>query len=154
MGVVGSGLELHYRDPEAALTWLKQAFGLEAELLVHGADGALVFARVEGPVGIVPAGPGRPGPAAPGGRGTATVTIALSDDVEGHCARARAAGARITVEPRREFYGDLDYVAADLEGHLWCFSQKVAEPDPPPDGWRVEFPKGSPGRGGRTGAAA
>ena len=148
MAVVSSGLELHYRDPQAALAWLERAFGLEPVLLVYGADGGLAFARIDGQVGVVPAGPGRPGPEAAGGASTETVTIALSDDVDAHCARARAAGAKIVVEPRQEFYGDRNYVAADLEGRLWCFSQKVSEGGPPPDGWRVEFPKGLPGRRG------
>ena len=136
----GSTLELHYRDPEAAVRWLDDVFGLEAELMVSDAEGRLVFARVQGPVGIVAEGPGRPSPASLGGASTQTVDISLSEDMDAHYARVRDAGARILVEPRQEFYGAMNYVAADLEGHLWCFSRRVSEGGPPPDGWTVRFP--------------
>ncbi len=137
----GSTLELHYRDPEAALRWLEEVFGLEVELMVSDPEGRLVFARVQGPVGIVAEGPGRPSPASLGGASTQTVEVTLSDALEGHYRRARERGARILIEPRQEFYGALNYVAVDLEGHLWCFSQSISEGGPPPDGWTVRFPQ-------------
>ena len=45
------------------------------------------------------------------------------DDVDGHCERARQAGATILREPQDEPYGRL-YNAADLEGHRWMFMQR------------------------------
>ncbi len=55
------------------------------------------------------------------------------DDVDAHCARARAAGAagdRIVAEPELHDYGaehwaDRSYGALDPEGHLWWVSQRV-----------------------------
>ena len=137
-------IELHYRDPAAALHWLQQVFGLETELMVSDAAGQLVFARVSGGIGVVPEGPGRPSPSAFGGAATDTVSVDLDSDVRAHCERARAAGARIVIEPREEFYGALNYVAADLEGRNWCFSQQVSQGGPPPEGWSVRFPNRRP----------
>ncbi|HEY5412552.1 MAG TPA: VOC family protein [Caulobacteraceae bacterium] len=140
VNTTGTTLELHYRDPEAALRWLEAVFGLETEMMVSDPEGKLAFARVQGPVGIVAEAPGRPSPASLGGASTQTVDVTLSDDLDAHYRRALQAGARIVIEPRQEFYGATNYVAADLEGHLWCFSQRVSEGGPPPDGWSVRFP--------------
>jgi uncharacterized glyoxalase superfamily protein PhnB len=51
----------------------------------------------------------------------------VTGDVDAHCERARAAGARILVEPAEQFYGDRVYRCADLEGHHWTFAQHVRD---------------------------
>ena len=38
---------------------------------------------------------------------------------------ARQAGAKIVMEPADQFYGDRTYIATDLKGHYWTFSQPV-----------------------------
>lgn len=43
------------------------------------------------------------------------------DDPDAHCARAKAAGAEIVMEPTDMDYGARNYSARDLEGHLWSF---------------------------------
>ena len=53
------------------------------------------------------------------------------DDIEAHCARARAAGAKILSEPKTTDYGsdwwvDRGYEAEDLEGHHWYFAQRLS----------------------------
>ena len=55
------------------------------------------------------------------------------DDVETHCARARASGARIYEEPAIHDYGvdywaDKSYGALDLEGHHWWFTERIRNP--------------------------
>ena len=52
------------------------------------------------------------------------------DDVDVHCATARAAGATIAREPEDQFWGDRMYTARDLEGHSWSFAQAVREVSP------------------------
>jgi len=52
------------------------------------------------------------------------------DDVDAHCARARAAGGTITYEPTVSDYGedywaDKSYEVCDLEGHRWYFAQRM-----------------------------
>ena len=64
----------------------------------------------------------RPQPLGLGGVNTQTVHVQLPADVDGHCARARAAGAVIAAEPDDQFYGDRTYRAIDPEGHAWSFA--------------------------------
>lgn len=52
------------------------------------------------------------------------------DDVDAHCERARAAGAKIIREPKTTDYGekywtDRTYGAEDPEGHIWWFMQRL-----------------------------
>ena len=52
---------------------------------------------------------------------------------DAHCARARAAGAKIHQEPKTTDYGedywaDRSYEAEDPEGHRWWITQRVREP--------------------------
>ena len=51
----------------------------------------------------------------------------MASGIDAHCARARTAGATILAEPEDQFYGDRIYRAADLEGHVWTFSQHVRD---------------------------
>jgi uncharacterized glyoxalase superfamily protein PhnB len=74
----------------------------------------------------------RRSPRAVGGANTQAVMIYV-DDVEAHCARARAAGAKIATEPTTTDYGedywtDRGYECEDLEGHHWWFYQRLRTP--------------------------
>jgi uncharacterized glyoxalase superfamily protein PhnB len=53
--------------------------------------------------------------------------VSLEDGIDAHCARAEAAGARITQRPENQFYGARVYRALDPEGHVWNFDQDIAE---------------------------
>lgn len=122
---------LFYKDPAAALAWLEKAFGLETRLLVTDASGGVAHAEMSYGGGRITVGPGSwidwaKSPADVGGANTAAIHI-MVDDVEAHCARARAAGAVITMEPADQFYGDRTYRARDPEGHNWVFGQTVRE---------------------------
>jgi uncharacterized glyoxalase superfamily protein PhnB len=46
------------------------------------------------------------------------------EDVDSHCARAKAQGARILMDPRDGFWGGRIYRALDLEGNRWELSQR------------------------------
>jgi len=55
------------------------------------------------------------------------------DDVDTHCARARAAGGKVVSEPALHDYGeaywaDRSYGVLDAEGHLWWFTQRIRNP--------------------------
>jgi uncharacterized glyoxalase superfamily protein PhnB len=52
------------------------------------------------------------------------------DDARAHCERARAAGARIVMEPTDFEYGERQYAAEDPAGHRWTFSETLADVDP------------------------
>jgi len=126
---------LFYKDPIAALRWLEKAFGFEIASLITDADGRLAHSELtykggalnvggewEGPI----VGPARMrSPQTVEGINTQFVRIHLDDGLDDHCARARAAGARIVDEPTDQFYGSRTYRALDPEGHVWNFSQEV-----------------------------
>ncbi|MDB5483310.1 MAG: glyoxalase [Caulobacteraceae bacterium] len=131
-----------YRDPLAALKWLEQAFGFETSMLVTDAAGAVGHAEMSFAGGKVGVGgewssPEFLGPAAMkspasmGGAGSQFIRVAFQEGIDEHCARARAAGARITQPPTDQFYGARVYRALDLEGHVWCFDQPIAAPSIP-----------------------
>ena len=130
---------LFYRDPLAALKWLERAFGFETTSLVVDAEGRVGHSEMDCFGAVISIGgeftsPDLIGPAemkspaSVGGAGTQFLRINLAEGLDDHCARARAAGARITQDPADQFYGARVYRALDPEGHVWNFSQEVAQP--------------------------
>ena len=127
-----------YRDPMAALKWLEAAFGFETSLVVVDEAGHVGHAQMtwRGAAITIGAewespellGPARMrSPLSLDGAGSQFIRIGLEGDIEGHCRRAAAAGARITQPPEDQFYGARTYRALDPEGHVWNFEQSLAE---------------------------
>jgi uncharacterized glyoxalase superfamily protein PhnB len=127
-----------YRDPKAALGWLEKAFGFETSLLVTDDAGRVGHAEMsygDGHVGVGEEwgaaeliGPAKMrSPASLDNVGTQFIRVTLESGIDAHCAKAEAAGARITQRPADQFYGARVYRALDLEGHVWCFDQTIAE---------------------------
>lgn len=127
-----------YKDPIAALTWLEAAFGFETITLLTDADGKLAHSEMSFrgcPISVggefggpLLGGAQMRSPASLGGSGSQFLRVELADGLDAHCERARAAGARITAEPETQFYGARVYRALDPEGHVWNFTQTVAQP--------------------------
>lgn len=136
---------IYSRNPAALIDWLCQAFGFEVRLRVEGEGGRIEHSELTYGDGVVMVGGERKGntqrfgvdavsPLAVGGANTQALMVFV-DDVDAHCARARAAGARIADEPKVHDYGedywaDRSYGAVDPEGHLWWFTQRVRELKP------------------------
>lgn len=116
---------LDYEDTGAMVAWLGRAFGLVERHVQRDADGRVRHAELAFEEGVVMLG-------SPGGdfrnpRRLGQVTASLYvyvDDVDAHCARARAAGAEIIEEPAEQPYGDRRYGARDPEGHHWYFASR------------------------------
>ena len=121
---------LFYQDPRAAIDWLQKAFGLELTMLLEDADGGVAHSQLTFGDSVVMVGAewtqDHKSPKSIGGKNTQTVSIQIDDDIDTHCARARAAGAEIHAEPETQFYGDRTYRCRDPEGHIWNVSQTVA----------------------------
>ncbi|HZC47282.1 MAG TPA: VOC family protein [Candidatus Acidoferrum sp.] len=122
---------LSYEDVPAAVEFLTRAFGFreraEARLTGHG----FVLAWMDVGDGLISlstsGGHGRSSP-----RTTSAITQSVKvyvDGIDGHFARAKAAGAVVISEPGDKFWGGRVYEAKDLEGHYWEFSERNRELD-------------------------
>jgi uncharacterized glyoxalase superfamily protein PhnB len=131
---------VYYEDPFKAIDWLCRAFGFEVRMKVEGANGTLEHSELVFGEGVVMVGamqaksPYRRSPLALGGANTQNLMLYV-DDVETHCARARAAGAKVIAEPTTVDYGaeyweDRGYEVEDPEGHHWWFIQRLRNPKP------------------------
>ncbi len=117
---------LIYPDVREAVAWLGAAFGFVERLQIgenHRSqlsfgDGAVIVGDVR-----YDRRPPREGEV------THSVTVRV-DDANAHCARARAHGARILMEPTDFEYGERQYTAADPAGHQWTFSETLDDVDP------------------------
>jgi len=122
---------LSYADPNAAVAFLEAAFGFEPGLSVTDSEGRVQHAELSYGNGRIMLGPmgwadWAKSPQAVSGTNTQTVHVEVTE-IDAHCARARAAGAEILVEPADQFYGHRTYRARDCEGHVWTFGQPVRE---------------------------
>jgi len=122
---------LAYKDNRAALKWLQAAFGFEPSEVLTDSEGNIVHAEMTHDDGVVMIGrewaDWTRSPVSLGGKNTQRVHVRIERGIDEHCARARQAGAKIVMEPADQFYGDRTYIAADLEGHYWTFSQPVRD---------------------------
>jgi uncharacterized glyoxalase superfamily protein PhnB len=118
-----------YRDNRAALKWLQAAFGFEPSEVLTDSKDNIVHAEMTHGDGVIMVGSEfttwAKSPASVGDCNTQRVHVRLEKGIDEHCARARAAGATILMEPADQFYGDRSYIAVDPEGHRWTFSQAV-----------------------------
>ena len=118
-----------YKDNRAALKWLQSAFGFEVSEVLTAANGDIVHAEMSHGDGVVMIGSEfaewAKSPESVGGKNTQRVHVRVGHGIDEHCTRARQAGAKIAMEPADQFYGDRAYMAVDLEGHHWTFSQPV-----------------------------
>jgi uncharacterized glyoxalase superfamily protein PhnB len=131
---------LFYDDAAAAIDWLCRAFGFEVRLKVETGDGGIAHSELVFGDGMIMVGATaradfRKSPSKAGGNTQAVMVFV--DDVEKHCERARAAGAKILMEPATHDYGeewwsDRTYEAEDCEGHHWWFCQRLRSPTAPP----------------------
>lgn len=119
---------LRYRDGQAAIEFLCNAFGFEKHLVVPGEDGTITHAQLVGHGGMVMLGSSNHGeydnyvihPDETGDRSTASAYI-IVEDVDAHHDRAVAAGARVVLPPVDQDYGGRGYTCLDPEGHVWGF---------------------------------
>ena len=89
-----------YRDAAAALQWLMRAFGFETVVQAAGPDGSIVHAEMRfGNGGIMLSSYTDEQLAANPQPPTGYRVYVYVDDVDAHCERAQAAGARIVFGP-------------------------------------------------------
>ena len=113
---------LAYRDVRAAVEWLTRAFGFRERLTIGTHRAQLLFES-----GAIVAHEGGPDDVKPGHAHSILVRVR---DVDAHCAHARQHGAAIVREPVTYPYGERQYTAVDIGGHVWTFSESVEDVDP------------------------
>ena len=147
---------LRYQDAPAAFEWLARAFGFEKQMLVPGPDGTIAHAQLRygsSLIMIASVGdeeklirlasarddemhlietasarvddPTLKRPAVVGGASQGIYVYV--DDVTAHHDRAKAAGAEIIMALEKSEYGSREYMARDLEGHVWSFGSYAPE---------------------------
>jgi uncharacterized glyoxalase superfamily protein PhnB len=134
-----------YEDAAKAIDWLCNAFGFKVRLKIEGEGGRIEHSELTFGGGVVMVGSvgGKAGanrahcqsPKSLGGANTQSLCVYV-DDVDAHCALARAAGAIIVREPTTDDYGDeygahRSYEAVDLEGHHWWFMRTTRDASRP-----------------------
>jgi uncharacterized glyoxalase superfamily protein PhnB len=116
---------LRYRDSEAALDWLKSAFGFEEKAVYRGDDGAIQHAELRLGDGLIMFGgydeAGFHGGDPPQPLASTVSIYVVVPNPDEHYARAKDEGARIVRELEDQPYGSREYSARDLEGNLWSF---------------------------------
>jgi uncharacterized glyoxalase superfamily protein PhnB len=122
---------LRYRNPGAAARWLCDAFGFREHESAQESDHHVKYILLRlGDSGILV----RPvassvfddlmvEPSAVGGGNTHVLYLPIPD-AELHCERAKAAGAKVELEPQEDGLGGRFYTCRDPEGHLWSFGTK------------------------------
>lgn len=119
-----------YQNLADAIPWLERAFGFSEHFRygdgpsgaqMHAGRGAIMVRQTRGEASPATLG-----------FGTQSLTVFV-DDVDGHYARAKAAGAKIVEEPHETEYGEYQYAAHDLDGHHWLFSRHAR--DLAPEDW-------------------
>ncbi len=116
---------LRYRDAQAALDWLRQAFDFQEQSVHRDDDDVIRHAELRLGDGLIMLGQYDDG-AWMGGETpnalTSTVSIyVVVADPDAHHDRAKAAGAQIVRQLADQPYGSREYSARDPEGNLWSF---------------------------------
>jgi len=111
--------ELVYPDVQKAVQWLCDTFGFTLRIgmgshraQLNVGDGAVVLMEPRG------------------GNESRGYVMVRVEDVHRHCEHSRQRGARIVREPADYPYGERQYNVEDLAGHIWTFTQSIADVDP------------------------
>jgi uncharacterized glyoxalase superfamily protein PhnB len=111
--------ELPYPDVREAVEWLCRVFGFSERLRIGDHRAQLIFG--DGSIIVIKQS----------GDSVNSASILMRvDDVDKHHEHTKTAGAHIINAPADYPYGERQYTAADLGGHLWIFSQTIADIDP------------------------
>ena len=112
--------ELPYPDVGTAVDWLIEAFGFTLRLRIANHRAQLNVGECA--VVVTERGPSS-------AESVSTVLVRV-EDVNAHHARAQARGATILRPPADHPYGERQYTVRDPGGHVWTFSESIADVDP------------------------
>jgi uncharacterized glyoxalase superfamily protein PhnB len=119
--------ELAYEDVEAAATWLCKTFGFKERLRIGNHRRQLVFGDASIVV-IELSGDHATGPIASQER-THKIMVQVPE-VDQHYGVVRGSDAKILSHPETYPFGERQYTVEDPGGHVWTFTQSVADISP------------------------
>jgi uncharacterized glyoxalase superfamily protein PhnB len=114
---------LAYDDVRIAVGWLTRVFGFTERVRINEHRAQLAFG--DGAVIVADATHGR-GPLAPDAAVTHSVLVRVRG-IDAHYRNVGAAGADVRSEPTDQPFGERQYSVVDPGGHLWTFTESVAE---------------------------
>lgn len=123
---------LRYVNVIEASEWLCATFGLKERLRIGTHRVQLVYG--DGAVIVTERHAGDSDSSAPDDLHEVHVRV---EDADAHYEQAQRLGARIVTSPESFSFGERQYVALDLGGHRWTFSQSIA--DVAPEDWGGEL---------------
>lgn len=115
---------LFYRDAAKAIDFLQNAFGFEKRMVAPGPDDTIAHSELSLGTSVVMVSTARSekGWVSPRDLPAVNQIVCMYvKDIDAHYARAKAAGARITIELHDTDYGSRDYTCLDPEGNTWSF---------------------------------
>ncbi len=127
------------RDSAKVIDFAKATFGARERMRMSGPNGSVMHAELEiGKGGVVMLGdamPENPNPGVaskpPAHDGSSPVVIHVYvEDVDAAFQKAEAAGAKILIEPKNQFYGDRSGRLMDLTGNVWVISTHIEDVSP------------------------
>jgi PhnB protein len=122
---------LTVKDAEAAIAFYNQAFGFETRLIIPGPDGKPAHVELLHKDSVIMLGPEQHEAKSPASVGGTSISLyTYVEDVDALCQRARAAGAKVMVEPADMFWGDRLCHIVDPEGHVWAFATHIKDVSP------------------------
>ena len=122
---------IYYENMSEALTWLIDTFGFVEHFRFELPGGQLHGVMMHhGNAWIMLKNSGR-SQTSPIKLGAATQSLMIFvEDIDEHYRHAKSSGARIVEELFDTEYGERQYSAQDLEGHIWMFAKHIRDVDP------------------------
>lgn len=114
--------ELAYPDVRQAVDWLCRTFGFSERLKIGDHRAQLSYGK-----GAIIVTQQRTQASSAERSHSIMVRVA---DVNAHYQHAKESGARIISTPKDHPYGERQYTVEDPGGHVWTFSQSIADIDP------------------------
>ncbi len=122
--------ELAYADVAEAIAFLELAFGFVERLRIFDHRAQMTFAG--GAVVVMDGGAGL--------RPSGHRVMVRVRDARAIFERAKAAGAKILTEPADHPFGERQFSVEDPGGHVWVFTETIADVDPASWGGELKQP--------------